>query len=316
MRRPQAVIYLVVQAALAFTLVMLVQNVAMIFGLFAALVGVTVGMLGRTRWMLVAIVLEMGLSALCFRARRRLGFTGRVAAEHWPRRRVRDHLRDMYVRELEARGQAQTLAARTGSGAIANSPNMPRRWKTSRSPMNASAWRANCTTRWRKGWPGLVLQLEAIDSHLSRGNTVKAQAITQQAMERARSTLADARRAIDDLRSGDLPDIDLETAVRAEADRFTAASGIPCELSIVLPPALPEDVRECALRVVSEALTNIARYAQAQHAAVSLDDPIRIAADAGRDRSTSKCAMTAWASIRRRSARGITASSACGNARG
>ena len=164
-------------------------------------------------------------------------------------------------------------------------------------------------TRWRKVWPGLVLQLEAIDSHLSRGNTAKAQAITQQAMDRARSTLADARRAIDDLRSGDLPEVDLETAVRAEADRFTAASGIPCELSIVLPPSLPDDVRECALRVVSEALTNIARHAQAQHATVSLH-PIDHA-----QRSTSKCAMMAWASIRRRSARGITVSSACGNAR-
>ena len=85
-----------------------------------------------------------------------------------------------------------------------------------------------------QGLAGLVLQLEAIDSHLSRGNTAKAQAITQQAMDRARSTLADARRAIDDLRSGDLPEIDLETAVREEADRFTAASGIPCELSIEL----------------------------------------------------------------------------------
>jgi len=120
-----------------------------------------------------------------------------------------------------------------------------------------------------QGLAGLVLQLEAIDSHLSRGNTTKAQAITQQAMDRARSTLADARRAIDDLRSGDLPDIDLETMVRAEADRFTAANGIPCELSIVLPPSLSDDVRECALRVVREALTNIARHAQAQHAALS-----------------------------------------------
>jgi NarL family two-component system sensor histidine kinase YdfH len=121
-----------------------------------------------------------------------------------------------------------------------------------------------------QGLAGLVLQLEAIDSHLSRGNTTKAQAITQQAMDRARLTLADARRAIDDLRAGDLPDIDLDTAVREEIDRFTAASGIPCELSIELPPSLPEAVRECARRVVSEALTNIARYAQAQHVAISL----------------------------------------------
>jgi NarL family two-component system sensor histidine kinase YdfH len=121
-----------------------------------------------------------------------------------------------------------------------------------------------------QGLAGLVLQLEAIDSHLSRGNTAKAQAITQQAMERARSTLADARRAIDDLRSGDLAELDLETAVREEADRFTAATGISCDLAISLPTALAEKVRDNALRVVAEALTNVARYAQAQHAVVTI----------------------------------------------
>jgi NarL family two-component system sensor histidine kinase YdfH len=121
-----------------------------------------------------------------------------------------------------------------------------------------------------QGLAGLVLQLEAIDSHLSRGNTAKAQTITQQAMERARSTLADARRAIDDLRSGETPEVDLETALREETDRFTAASGIPCEVSIVLPSSLPDDTRANALRVVSEGLTNIARHAQARHAAVAL----------------------------------------------
>jgi NarL family two-component system sensor histidine kinase YdfH len=89
-------------------------------------------------------------------------------------------------------------------------------------------------------------------------------------MDRARSTLADARRAIDELRSGERPNIDLETALRTEADRFAAASGIPCELAITLPPALPDDVRENTLRVVREGLTNVARHARAQHAAVSL----------------------------------------------
>ncbi|HSD84295.1 MAG TPA: sensor histidine kinase [Anaerolineae bacterium] len=121
-----------------------------------------------------------------------------------------------------------------------------------------------------QGLAGLVLQLEAIDSHLSRGNASKAQAITQQAMERARSTLADARRAIDDLRSGDLAALDLETAVYQEADRFTAATGIVCDLTIVLPTALPGTVQANTLRVVAEALTNIARYAQAQHVTVNL----------------------------------------------
>lgn len=121
-----------------------------------------------------------------------------------------------------------------------------------------------------QGLAGLVLQLEAIDSHLSRGNATKAQAITQQAMERARSTLADARRAIDDLRSGDLAELDLETAVRQEAERFTAATGIACDLALALPTPLSELVRDNTVRVVAEALTNVARYARAQHVTVNL----------------------------------------------
>jgi NarL family two-component system sensor histidine kinase YdfH len=269
MRQPQAVIYLLVQAALAFTLTMLVQNAALIFGLFAALIGVTVGMLGRTRRMLLAIVLEVGLSALAF-----VLVAGSVSLGEWalsigPVVVFVIVYVVMYVRELEAREKAQRAlrdldaahrqlteyAAQVEDLTLANE-----RQRMARELHDTLA----------QGLAGLVLQLEAIDSHLSRGNTPKAQAITQQAMERARSTLADARRAIDDLRSGEGADIDLETAVRAEADRFTAASGLPCKLSIELPPSLSEDVRECARRVVSEALTNIARYAQAQHTAVSL----------------------------------------------
>jgi NarL family two-component system sensor histidine kinase YdfH len=269
MREPQAVIYLLVQAALAFTLTMLVQNAALIFGLFAALIGVTVGMLGRTRRMLLAIVLEVGLSAFAF-----VLVAGSVSLGAWalsigPVVVFVIIYVVMYVRELEAREKAQhalrdldaahrqltEYAAQVEDLTLANE-----RQRMARELHDTLA----------QGLAGLVLQLEAIDSHLSRGNTVKAQSITQQAMERARSTLAEARRAIDDLRSGEVADIDLETAVREEADRFTAASGIPCELSIDIPALLPDEVRECARRVVSEALANIARYAQACNAAISL----------------------------------------------
>jgi len=269
MRRPQAVIYLIVQSALSFTLTMLVQNTAMAFGLFAALLGVTVGMLGRTRATLVAIVLEIGLSALAS-----LSIEGSISLVTWalsigPVVVFVVVYVGMYVREIEAHGRAQSLlqeleaanrqltdyAAQVEDLTLANE-----RQRMARELHDTLA----------QGLAGLVLQLEAIDSHLSRGNTTKAQAITQQAMDRTRSTLADARRAIDDLRSGDVSEVDLETAVCAEADRFTAASGIPCELSIALPPVLPDDARDTALRVVSEALTNIARHAQARHTAVSL----------------------------------------------
>jgi NarL family two-component system sensor histidine kinase YdfH len=260
MREPQAAIYLLVQAALAFTLTLLVQNAALIFGLFAALIGVTVGMLGRTRRMLLAIVLEVGLSAFAF-----VLVAGSVSLGEWalsigPIVVFVIIYVVMYVRELETREKAQN-ALRDLDAAHRQLTEYAAQVEDLTLASERQRMARELHDTLAQGLAGLVLQLEAIDSHLSRGNPVKAQSITQQAMERARSTLADARRAIDDLRSGGFSEIDLETAVRAEADRFTAASGIPCELSIDLPPSLPEEVRECARRVVSEALTNIARYA-------------------------------------------------------
>jgi len=127
-----------------------------------------------------------------------------------------------------------------------------------------------------QGLAGLILQLEAVDSQLARGRPERAQAIIAQAMERARTTLADARRAIDDLRAE--TESDLADAVRAEADRFTAATGIPCSLDLALPPAIPLHAREHILRVVSEGLANVARHARANQAWVRVGghDPLEV----------------------------------------
>jgi two-component system, NarL family, sensor histidine kinase YdfH len=121
-----------------------------------------------------------------------------------------------------------------------------------------------------QGLAGLILQLEAIDKQLAHGRSERAQAITSQAMARARTTLADARRAIDDLRAGGLNTDDLCEAVRAEAERFTSATGIPCALDLAPPAPIPDDLREHALRAAAEGLTNIARHARARQAWVRL----------------------------------------------
>jgi NarL family two-component system sensor histidine kinase YdfH len=259
MRRPHAIIYLIGMSTLAFVLTMLAQNAAMVFGLFAALLGVTVGMLGRTRSMLVAVLLEVALSALAF-----VLVAGSVSLGAWmlsigPIVVFVIVYVVMYVREIEAREAAQN-ALRDLDAAHRQLAEYAAQVEDLTLVNERQRMARELHDTLAQGLAGLVLQLEAIDSHLSRGNT----------MDRARSTLADARRAIDDLRSGDVAEIDLATAVRQEADQFTAASGIPCELSIELPLSLPEEVRECARRVVSEALTNIARYAQAHRTIVSL----------------------------------------------
>src|SRR3990172_7937682 len=72
-----------------------------------------------------------------------------------------------------------------------------------------------------QGLAGLILQLEAANSHLTSNRFDRAQMILQQAMARARATLADSRRAIDDLRTG--AGRDAAEAIRVEVSRFTEA---------------------------------------------------------------------------------------------
>jgi len=82
--------------------------------------------------------------------------------------------------------------------------------------------------------------------------------------------LADARRAIGDLRQGAAVPEDLSEAVREEADHFATATGIACTLDLDSLPPLPDDMREHTLRVVSEGLTNVARHAQASQVWIRL----------------------------------------------
>lgn len=116
-----------------------------------------------------------------------------------------------------------------------------------------------------QGLAGLILQLEAADSHLTRGNTERAQAIVEQAMTRARTTLADARRAIDDLRASEDTPRDVAHVIRAEAENFRETTGIAVTLEMAQMPALDTNVKETILSTIREGLTNIARHAHARN---------------------------------------------------
>jgi NarL family two-component system sensor histidine kinase YdfH len=122
-----------------------------------------------------------------------------------------------------------------------------------------------------QGVAGLVLQLEAVKAHLDADRGERASSIVERALLRARSTLADSRAAIDDLRAapGSLPD-----TVREEVDHFKQSTGIPCELEIsVHENQLPAETTNHALHILREALTNVARHAQATdvHVMFSVD---------------------------------------------
>ena len=120
-----------------------------------------------------------------------------------------------------------------------------------------------------QGLAGLVLQLEALEASLERGNTDRAEQIAGQAKDRARTTLAEARRAIDDLRvlGASAPE-----ALAREVERFTTATGIPCELELPSQLNLSAPNSEHAVRCVSEGLTNVTRHARASRVWVTITE--------------------------------------------
>ena len=112
-----------------------------------------------------------------------------------------------------------------------------------------------------QGVAGLVLQLEAVKAHLNANRNERAMSIVEQSIARARSTLAESRAAIDDLRASSN---NVADSVKENIERFTQATGIPCEREIFVGEhqLAPETISH-SLNILNESLTNIARHAQA-----------------------------------------------------
>jgi two-component system, NarL family, sensor histidine kinase YdfH len=264
--------YLVGQGALAFILAYLSHGVGIVLGLYMALIGESVGMLRPTRRKVIAVGFYLVLSAISY-----------LMLASW-----RDFIWwfvaivpmtffvivyvFLYSRQAEAREEAQALLRKLEAAnkqlteyadQVEGLTRAAERQRMARELHDTLA----------QGLAGLILQLEAVNSHLESHKPERAQTIVQQAMTRARGTLADARRAIDDLRAESAVTSDLAAAVQAEADRFTAATGLPCQVTLTVLPQLSQDSREQALRTVTEALTNVARHAQARQVWVRLAVP-------------------------------------------
>ena len=123
-----------------------------------------------------------------------------------------------------------------------------------------------------QGLAGLILQLEAADSHLEDGNAPKAQETVQRAMGQARTTLREARRAIQALRPAALEQDSLVNALGREVDEYAATTGTHATFQVDsgspdVPPAAAQDI----LRIVQESLTNVARHSGAEHVVVRLE---------------------------------------------
>jgi NarL family two-component system sensor histidine kinase YdfH len=254
--------YLILQGLVALALTLLARNQFVIFGLFPALIGISVGVLRTRRLAVIAIVVYLSLAA--YSTIYILGWDA-LAGWAWvafPVTIFTVVYVELFMRQADSRAQAQALLAELEAAHMQLAA-----YATRVEDLTLAAERQRMARELHdtlaQGLAGLILQLEASVSHLENGRPARAEEIVQQAMSRARDTLADARRAIGDLRlMAEGPD-DLEETVLREVKRFTTATGIPCELELNLPDPLPRVLTDHASRIVAEALANVVQHAQA-----------------------------------------------------
>src|SRR5215472_11755292 len=116
----------------------------------------------------------------------------------------------------------------------------------------------------------IAVQIEAAQA-LSEVDAAAGQKILGQALQTTRSGLMEARRSLRALRASPLQDLGLALAVRDLAESVAARAGLDLQLQIdpKLETLVPE-VEQCIYRVAQEALTNIARHANATSVQVTL----------------------------------------------
>ncbi|MFC5470473.1 sensor histidine kinase [Cohnella suwonensis] len=114
-----------------------------------------------------------------------------------------------------------------------------------------------------QGLAGLIMQLEAVDAHLSADNPRRAQEIVHQSMERARRTMAEARQVIDNLRAISASHADFVQILNEEIERYRQESGIRVHIELDPPNPLSKLLTEHCLHIVRECLANVSKHTQA-----------------------------------------------------
>jgi signal transduction histidine kinase len=117
---------------------------------------------------------------------------------------------------------------------------------------------------------GLTLKLDAARNLLAR-DPAAAAALLLELKTQTQTAIADIRRLVYDLRPPALDELGLVSAIREHAARNIAVDGlrVSVEAPETLPP-LPAAVEVAAYRIALEALTNVARHAQAKNCTVAL----------------------------------------------
>jgi NarL family two-component system sensor histidine kinase YdfH len=269
--RPRLIIaYIVVQGAVAFALVWFTGALVMAMAVYMGLIGEAAGLLGLTRRGALAILFFLVLGAINFvqfSNPRELGgaLLGIIPMIFFVVLYV-----TLYLRQMDARAKAQELLVEL-EAANQQLSEYAARVEDLTIVAERQRMARELHDTLSQGLAGLILQLEAVDAHLTQNHPERAGQIVKQTMERARFTLDEARRAITDLRST-TNITNLDTAIHAEMEHFEHATGLKSKLTGEIPTKLPDSIHETALRITAEALTNIARHAQAKEVSIHIEE--------------------------------------------
>ncbi len=120
-----------------------------------------------------------------------------------------------------------------------------------------------------QGLAGIITQLQAAErSGGMRGETT---AHVSRALRLARSSLAEARRSVQALAPQELGKAQLPDALRTLTERWSQDKGVGARMEVTGPREPLSPALEVSLfRVAQEALTNVAKHAQASRVAVTL----------------------------------------------
>ena len=271
-RRLPLIAYCVLQAAIIVAVSFLTSHLTLVMALYAALAGQTVGMLWP-EWRAVVLsallyVALLALNVVLIWGPQQLAITlpaigGMLAFTFL--------YVVLYIRQVQAREDAQRLL-----GELEDAHRQLQAYADRVEELSVSQERHRMARELHdtlaQGLVGLVLQLEAADSHLSAGSPARAQTVVRQALQRAKSTLGEARRAIQDLRPPTLEEDTLVAALGRELDAFSSTTGVRSTFEVAagawdLEPEMAQDI----LRIMQEALSNVARHAAASHVLIRLD---------------------------------------------
>jgi two-component system NarL family sensor kinase len=117
---------------------------------------------------------------------------------------------------------------------------------------------------------GLALTVGAARRAAERGGPA-AVPLLNRAETDAQNALSDVRRISHDLRPAALDELGLIEALNQHADAVSASGHVLVEVDADPLPALPAAVEVAAYRIVMEAVTNVARHAQATRCEVRLE---------------------------------------------